>query len=67
MRSRLFPFALVLLITCAPAAFAQQQTSDDTFKDPTARVFQLVLPNEHLFGEGAVCERSLKNRALHRG
>jgi porin len=51
MRSRLFPFALVLLLICAPAAFAQQQTSNDTFNDPTARVFQLVLPSEHLFGD----------------
>jgi porin len=50
MRSRLFPLALLLLI-CAPAAFAQQQTSDDTVNDPTARVFQLVLPSEHLLGE----------------
>jgi hypothetical protein len=51
MRSRLFPLALVLLLICAPAAFAQQQTSNDTFNNPTARVFQLVLPSEHLFGD----------------
>jgi carbohydrate-selective porin OprB len=42
---------LVLLLICTPAAFAQQQKSDDTFKDPTARVFQPVLPSEHLFGD----------------
>jgi hypothetical protein len=51
MRNRLFPLALVLLLICAPGAFTQQQTSNDTFEDPTARVFQLVLPGEHLFGD----------------
>jgi porin len=51
MRSRLLPLALVLLLIWASTAFAQQQTSDDAFKDPTARVFELVLPSEHLFGE----------------
>ena len=51
MRSRLLPHALVLLLICAPAAFAQQQTSQDSFKDPTGRVFELVLPSEHLFGD----------------
>lgn len=35
----------------APAASAQQQTSNDTFNDPTARVFQLMLPSEHLLGD----------------
>ena len=35
----------------AVATSAQQQTSDDTFKDPTAPVFQLMLPSEHLFGD----------------
>jgi porin len=50
MRSRVFLLALVLLLICA-AAFAQQQTSNDTFNDPTSRVFQLVLPSEHLFGD----------------
>ena len=29
---------------------AQQDTNDDPFKDPTARVFELVLPSEPLFG-----------------
>ena len=51
MRSRLFLLALVLLFNCASAAFAQKQTSNDTYEDPTARVFQLVLPSEHLFGD----------------
>jgi porin len=45
------PLALFLLLICAPAAFAQQATSNDTAKDTTARVFQLVLPSEHLFGD----------------
>jgi len=35
----------------APAGSAQQETNKDTFKDPTARVFELVLPSEHLFGD----------------
>src|SRR6201987_5839266 len=53
MRRRLLPLALVLLLICAPAAFTQQQTSSDTFHDPTGRVFELVLPSEHLFGDWA--------------
>ena len=27
------------------------RTSNDSFQDPTARVFQLLLPSEHLFGD----------------
>src|ERR1700739_3540108 len=42
--------AVPLLLICASAGFAQQQTSDDIPRDPTARVFQLVLPSEHLLG-----------------
>ena len=51
MTTRLLLLALVLLLVCAPAAFGQQQTSTETVTDPTARVFQLVLPSEHLFGD----------------
>jgi porin len=49
----LLPLALVLLLICASAAFAQQQTSNETPQDTMARVFQLVLPSEHLFGDWA--------------
>jgi porin len=56
MGRRLFPLALVLLLICASAASAQQQTSNGTNsndipQDTTSRVFQLVLPSEHLFGD----------------
>jgi len=55
VRSGLFLLALVLLLICA-AAFAQQKTSNDTnssdsYKDPAARVFDLVLPSAHLLGD----------------
>ena len=65
MRRRLFPFALILLLICAPVGFAQQQTSSgatstDNLRDPTARVFQLVLPSEHLFGEWLGLRRQLE-------
>src|ERR1700756_73840 len=43
--------ALVLLLILVRAGSAQDQTSDDTFHDPTGRVFELVLPSEHLFGD----------------
>ena len=33
------------------ATSAQQQTSSNTFNDPTRRVFELLLPSEHLFGD----------------
>jgi porin len=48
MRSRLFVAALLLI--CAPAAFPQQTSSDVPY-DTTARVFQLVLPSQHLLGD----------------
>lgn len=50
MRSRLFPFTLSLLLISAPAVFPQE-VSNDSFDDPTGRVFELVLPSEHLFGD----------------
>jgi porin len=55
MNGRLLQLALVMLLICL-AAFAQEGTShdvsgSDTFKDPTTRVFQLVLPGEHLLGD----------------
>jgi porin len=56
VKKRLLSLALVLLLVYAPAAFSQQQTSNETdsnnsYIDPTARVFQLVLPSEHLLGD----------------
>src|ERR1700746_1938827 len=50
MRSRLSLIALALLVMSA-AAFAQEQTSDDNAEDTGSRVFQLVLPSDHLLGD----------------
>src|SRR6201993_5628394 len=50
MRSRLFLIALALFVLSA-AALAQVQTSEDTPEDTGSRVFQLVLPSEHLLGD----------------
>src|ERR1700758_3458828 len=49
--NRSFSLALILLLLVARAGSAQDQNSDDTFHDPTGRVFELVLPSEHLFGD----------------
>ena len=49
--NRSFSLALILLLILVRAGPAQDQTSDDTFHDPTGRVFELVLPSEHLFGD----------------
>src|SRR6201987_4477322 len=50
MRSRLFLIALALFVLSA-AALAKVQTSEDTPEDTGSRVFQLVLPSEHLLGD----------------
>src|ERR1700757_4227727 len=50
MRSRPALIALALLVMSA-AAFAQEQTSDDNAEDTGSRVFQLVLPADHLLGD----------------
>src|ERR1700756_4455469 len=50
MRSRLSLIALALFVMSA-AAFAQEQTSDDPPEDTGSRVFQLVLPSDHLLGD----------------
>src|SRR6201997_1894646 len=50
MRSRLFLIALALFVLSA-AALAQEQTSEDTPEDTGSRVFQLVLPSDHLLGD----------------
>ncbi len=41
---------LAVLLPCTTEAGAQQQPSTGSFEDPSARVFQLVLPSEHLLG-----------------
>jgi porin len=56
MRSRVFLVSLVLLLMMCAAASAQEQTADDvgsgdTPQSPTARVFELVLPGDHLLGD----------------
>ncbi|MBV8140104.1 MAG: carbohydrate porin [Deltaproteobacteria bacterium] len=51
MRRRLFPLALVLPLILSRAASAQDQSGEEGFHDPTGRVFELVLPSEHLFGD----------------
>lgn len=77
MRSRLL-ITLVLLLLCAAAssqnqtssntAPAQQQTSDDadsnTYLDPTSRVFQLVLPGEHLLGDWGGVRTKLEDAGI---
>ncbi|HST13027.1 MAG TPA: carbohydrate porin, partial [Terriglobales bacterium] len=40
-----------VVLSTASVQSTQQQTNSDTFKDPTARVFELLLPSEHLFGD----------------
>jgi hypothetical protein len=44
----------------APATSAQQETNNETFKDPTARVFELVLPGEHLLGDWGRSETEVR-------
>ena len=41
---------LILLFMCS-AAFGQEQTSNGTAQDTGSRVFQLVLPSDHLLGD----------------
>jgi porin len=50
MRSRLPMLLLILLFICT-AAFGQEQTSNGTAQDTGSRVFQLVLPSDHLLGD----------------
>ena len=50
MRSRRPLLLLILLFICT-AAFGQEQTSNGTAQDTGSRVFQLVLPSDHLLGD----------------
>lgn len=65
MRSRLFFLALLM----CTAGFAQQQTSNDGTQqapqDPTARIFQLVLPPGHLFGDWGGLRPTLEESGIY--
>ena len=50
MRSQRPVLLLILLLICS-AAFGQEQTSNGTAQDTGSRVFQLVLPSDHLLGD----------------
>ena len=50
MRSQRPVLLLILLFICS-AAFGQEQTSNGTAQDTGSRVFQLVLPSDHLLGD----------------
>jgi len=63
MRSSLFLPALILLLVWPPAAFGQQ-TDSNNYTDPTARIFQLVLPSEHLFGDWAGLRPKLEEAGI---
>ncbi|RPI32924.1 MAG: carbohydrate porin, partial [Hyphomicrobiaceae bacterium] len=54
----------VLLVSGAPITFAQQQTSGDSFRDPTTRVFELVLPSDHLLGDWAGLRPKLEQAGI---
>src|SRR6201988_4896984 len=62
--NRSFSLALILLLILVRAGPAQDQTSDDTFHDPTGRVFELVLPSEHLFGDWAGLRPKLEEAGI---
>ena len=64
MKSRMSLLALALLVMSA-AAFAQEQTSDDNAEDTGSRVFQLVLPSDHLLGDWGACDRNSRNPVSH--
>jgi porin len=63
MRSHILALAAVLLVFCAPAASAQE-TSSETSRDPTARVFELVLPADHLLGDWGGLRRTLEGSGV---
>ncbi|HWY14667.1 MAG TPA: carbohydrate porin [Rhizomicrobium sp.] len=44
-------FALLHVLSCTSVAVAQEQASDGGVTDPATRVFQLMLPSEHLLGD----------------
>lgn len=50
MKSQSPVFLLILLFICS-AAFGQEQTSNGNAQDTGSRVFQLLLPSDHLLGD----------------
>ncbi|MBV9929214.1 MAG: carbohydrate porin [Acidobacteria bacterium] len=48
----------------APAASTRQQTGSETYNSPTARVFQLMLPSEHLLGDWGGLRTKLEERGI---
>ena len=45
-------------------ASAKPQPSNDTANDPTSRLFELVLPSEHLFGDWGGLRSKLKEKGI---
>jgi porin len=65
LRAGIFPLRLAVLLICAPAAFSQQdETSNQSFHDPTGRVFELVLPSEHLLGDWGGVRTKLEDAGI---
>ena len=65
MRGPLFPLALGLLLAGAASAFAQDQANPEAQNSVSTRVFQLVLPQEHLFGDWAGVLPQLEAAGIH--
>src|ERR1700751_3103109 len=70
MRSRLVLFAyflvivaLLMLLICASEVFAQEPTASDG-TSATLRVFDLVLPSEHLLGDWGGVRSKLEERGI---
>jgi porin len=53
-----------VVLSTASVQSPQPQTNNDTFKDPTARVLELVLPSEHLFGDWGGLRRKLEESGI---
>ena len=63
MRRPLILLMLFLFSLCV-AGSAQEQTSNDTAKDTTSRVFQLVLPGDHLLGDWGGVRSKLEDSGI---
>ena len=48
----------------APPPSARKRTSNDTANDPTSRLFQLVLPSDHLFGDWGRQRSKLEEKGI---